>query len=332
MKTYLKCLIFPMMIFCLTGCIFFNKDNKEDNKNEEFTSDDFNRALSLRDKNFSFTAYDISGSSEIKVMEASFLENGSMYQKGTNEYYWQVQQNTDYHKIEKIADKWMVTEIESRYTYREDDYTDDLGYIDYSLFFVSRFSQFTLNNETSYYEASVDVDFDSEVITKLGFGNKKLTYLEMEYTEGGSQKHLKIVYSNYGDTSIDFASLNTKNNYYVNARTLNFGSFYASQKTPAFNEEFNVKNADSKLYFLDDSSFRLDMVYDFMYFPNVTYSGSYTFEAYTKSVIFYPQGVGGMTFNGVLSLNPDNYDTGLVMTVTMSGLSGYGNIEMVFRS
>lgn len=317
MKSKIKFLFLPFIVLSLFGCAKSTKGNS-------VTRSVFRDAVDFRYKNLTYLAFNKENGVESNVAEIYFLEDGSMYQakaEGHDTHYWKHEDNDMFHKIEKKGDFWVVTEIYSKSDYDENDYGDDIGCSDMVLSFKNSYEKLTYSKNSGTYEGSIISDYFGRVDASLKFVGKNLVECKMVGTKEGNDFEYRIEAKDYGKTSIDFSSLNPKNNIYVSGRTFGFVSFEAS--TFLNKDAINSNNQDSTLKFLENGTFELDMQYDFVTIgAQHTYHGTYTFDESSKIVTVNVQGEGNLQpINGTLSLDENNYESGaiLVMNATQLG-------------
>ena len=323
MKSKFIYLLLPLLATSVSGCIFGGSSSKEeDDTSPIITKDEFWNEVDFRYKNLTYKGYKTeNGGEEQKIVEAYFLEDGSMHQAKEDEslsYYWKREKNT-FQKISKKGGFYVVTEIVSKYNYEIDDYSDDVGISEIIGGLKTSFDDFSFDRKTQTFTGSVYSEYLDLINTTLKFENKHLVECKMVAFDAT----YRVEISNHGTTTIDFDGLNYKNNIRLSGRTFGFVSCTTNsilyQSTA---KKITDNNQDSTLTFAADGTFELDMKYDFRS-PNgeKIYSGTYTFNEIAKTLVVTVLGEGNIApMNGTLELDSTNYESGAILNIVISSL------------
>lgn len=317
MKNRIKLLLLPFILFTLSSCDFFTKKSGDGNT---VSRSEFRDAVNLRYKNLTYKAFEKEGGEEKQTAEVYFSDDGSMYQKIANDkpsFYWQ-QNNNLFYKIEKKESFWVVTSIADKNTYSEDEYSDDIGCVDMVHCFKNSYEKLTFDSKQNSYVGNITHEYFGSVDATLKFNGKHLSECKMIGKRSRKDFEYRIVVEKYGETSIDFTSLNAKNNIYVNGRTFNFVKCESTTDNPGYVDPVVIteNNNGSTITFNNDGTFELHMLRDFVSTGEYTYTGNYTFDEIDRSMLITVNGQGNIgTISGTLELNPENYENGALLKI-----------------
>ena len=323
MKLNLKYILLPILTLSVFGCNLTLKGEKENDEEvtETITKEEFDDAVEFRNKNMTYLGYKKTNGAEQKTAEVYFLEDGSMYQAKDNNlsYYWKRQENNTFHYITKKGNYYVVTDIVSSYEYFSVEYGDDAGINDMVSAFKDQFEKLTFNGKTLTFTGKVHNDYLGDVDATLKFEHKHL----MECKMVNDKAEYRIEAKNYGTTTIDFDSLNVKNNLRVSGRTFGFVDCATdSILYAATAKKVSENNQESTLTFFENGSFEFDMKYDFLP-PNEekVYRGSYSFNEFNKTLTAsITSGSSSQSFEGTLQLDPKNYESGAILNMYVTSL------------
>ena len=284
MKLNLKIIFLPFVLLSLSGCIF-NIDKKEtDDVSHEVNIGEFRSAVNLNYKNFTLISRQTKNGAESDYTTVKCLEDGTFYQKcneNNSEYYWKRDNDGSFIHINKYGNNWIVDQVVNKLDFETDYYTDDSELLWTINDLVGSYTEFTYNSSTSFYESTITIKGESNNIS-LKFDNRKL----VDAIISSSNRKIKINISNYNATTIDFNSLQVKNNLYVSGRTFTFKELRLEKAITGLNvSEFNTKNKDATLIFDATENFSMHFAMNFMSpFTACDYTGTYTYNKLNQTV------------------------------------------------
>jgi len=282
-------------------------DEEKDTDPYEVSEAEFKEAVTLNWKNLSYSASIDEGKDEPDTYDIRLLEDGSVYEcEAIYDYYtfYRIFQHMDdgtyrYASIDS-DDKWYTNFYYTADYYIENYYTCSLFLYEPLSQIKEQYASFTYTKETHLYSTHV-VDEDDENITydvSLKFEDKKLTsfnYVETYKVDSEDEEDfvrtVDAEFTKYGETVIDFDSLNIRDELYVVGRTFrihevnDYGMF---DNNTYKKQEFFEGNSDASLIFKDDGTFVLHLELDFdLTTTPKDYSGTYVYEKFGTNKITF---------------------------------------------
>lgn len=316
MKSKLNLIFLPFISLSLSGC--FTKEETKEDLSHVVNIGEFRGAVNLNYKNFTLTSKQTKNGVESDYTVIKSLDDGSFYQKcreNNSEYYWKRDTDGSFIHINKYESSWIVDKVVNKLTFETDYYTDDSELFWTINDLIGSYTEFTYNDSSFFYESTINLKGVVSNIA-LKFDDRKLA--DVVFTSGDNK--IDIHLCDYNSTTIDFNSLQVKNNLYVSGRTFTFKELRCEKPIPNLNlEEFNSRNADSTLIFDNTDGFNMHFEMNFMNpFTEYNYTGSYSYNKLDQTVsLMVLFNYSTVNIKCTLDIDPNNYNSGALLTARL---------------